>query len=162
MKNISTIQKCPKCKQAKRSENFSRTKNFSKINMLCIECFSAEEHVEKLKRKAAYLKNTHNMTLRQYEARLYSQGGCCAICQDHLPANGVDSEDLMILRVDHCHKTGRFRGLLCNNCNIGLGSFKDNEASLLNAIFYLRKAQNSILRQKGKESNINDNAESKS
>ena len=41
-------------------------------------------------------------------------------------------------RLDHCHETGEFRGFLCNNCNVGLGKFKDDPEILLNAIAYLQ------------------------
>ena len=41
-------------------------------------------------------------------------------------------------RLDHCHETGEFRGFLCNNCNQGLGKFKDDPEILLNAIAYLQ------------------------
>ncbi len=40
--------------------------------------------------------------------------------------------------VDHCHKTGKIRGLLCASCNGGLGLFKDNPQALANAILYLK------------------------
>lgn len=51
----------------------------------------------------------------------------CAICRD-----------VVKLVIDHCHKTNRFRGLICNLCNRGLGLFRDNPAALENAIKYLR------------------------
>jgi hypothetical protein len=41
-------------------------------------------------------------------------------------------------RLDHCHETGEFRGFLCNNCNNGLGRFKDDPDILLNAIAYIQ------------------------
>ena len=45
----------------------------------------------------------------------------------------------MQLVVDHCHKTGKIRGLICDSCNVGLGRFKDNIDNLKNAIKYLEK-----------------------
>lgn len=57
------------------------------------------------------------------------QGGRCAICRE--------TEELVI---DHDHGTGEVRGLLCRNCNIGLGMFSDNVVSLAAAIFYLGRA----------------------
>lgn len=54
----------------------------------------------------------------------------CAIC-------GKDAGDLLV--VDHDHRTGLTRSLLCNNCNLGLGNFQDNEAFLSSAIAYLRQ-----------------------
>lgn len=43
------------------------------------------------------------------------------------------------LCLDHCHKTGQLRGFLCNNCNTGLGSFKDSPELMIKAIKYLKK-----------------------
>jgi len=58
------------------------------------------------------------------------QKGCCAIC-------GVKSERQLL--VDHDHKTGKIRGLLCRDCNVGLGYFRDSKESLKKAIKYLAK-----------------------
>ena len=54
-------------------------------------------------------------------------GAECAICNEH-----SDS-----IKFDHCHKTGRYRGMLCHNCNTALGKFKDNVEILNNAINYI-------------------------
>lgn len=67
---------------------------------------------------------------RDYLLRLYDeQDGCCAIC-------GLDFKGEFA--VDHDHKTGKVRGLLCDHCNRGLGSFKDNIARLARACEYVR------------------------
>ena len=71
----------------------------------------------------------YSLTKAERSALLAAQGGVCAIC------GGV--EDGKVLVVDHCHDTGRVRGLLCNYCNAGLGFFKDNPTSLQAAIRYL-------------------------
>lgn len=53
---------------------------------------------------------------------------------------GLSTEELKRrLFVDHCHKTNKIRGLLCINCNNGLGAFKDNVFSLNRAIQYLKE-----------------------
>ncbi|MFB7366858.1 endonuclease VII domain-containing protein [Streptomyces hydrogenans] len=60
------------------------------------------------------------------------QGGVCIIC---LRAPAV--------HVDHCHKTGRVRGVLCLNCNIGLGLLKESPDRMLRAIAYLEGSRGS-------------------
>jgi hypothetical protein len=69
-------------------------------------------------------------TVEQYEAMLISQNGVCKICR-HLSSDGK------ALHIDHCHTTNKIRGLLCNNCNNGLGRFNDNAETLRSAISYL-------------------------
>lgn len=68
--------------------------------------------------------------LADYEAQLAKQGGKCAIC--FKPPSGKK-----ILGIDHCHKRGKVRGLLCDRCNTGLGLFLDDPANLRMALYYL-------------------------
>lgn len=76
------------------------------------------------------LRRKYKMTIDDYNLMVYDQSGKCLIC-NKIPAKK--------LAVDHCHTTGDVRGLLCDRCNQGLGSFKDNITSLKNAIKYLKK-----------------------
>jgi Recombination endonuclease VII len=69
------------------------------------------------------------ITLAEYKRRLKAQNGRCAICNS--------KPGRRRLEVDHCHETGRVRGLLCEMCNRGLGTFEDNVALLLAAANYL-------------------------
>lgn len=68
----------------------------------------------------------------QYNKMFLEQQGCCKICGRH------QDEIKKKLHVDHCHETGEIRGLLCHNCNHGLGNFKDNMEFLQKAIDYLK------------------------
>lgn len=78
------------------------------------------------------LKKKYGVSLEDYELMLASQGGVCAICAE-APGKGV-------LHVDHCHTTGRVRGLLCHKCNKALGLFADSPERLHSAATYLRVA----------------------
>lgn len=80
------------------------------------------------------IKRTHGMTTADYEAMWASQGGRCLICGTDKPGGRGNR-----LHVDHCHETGRIRGLLCTGCNIGLGQFKDDPARLRAAADYLER-----------------------
>jgi hypothetical protein len=75
-------------------------------------------------------------TKHEYEELLKVQNGVCAICGRTETARGQNGE-LKRLAVDHCHKTGKVRGLLCFNCNAALGKFKDSPVLLAKAITYL-------------------------
>jgi Recombination endonuclease VII len=70
------------------------------------------------------------MTVEEYEKLFEEQEGRCAIC-------GRDQETK--LAVDHDHQTGERRGLLCKQCNVGLGYFRDDTAVLERAISYLNR-----------------------
>lgn len=74
------------------------------------------------------LKHRYGLTFEQHRAMFDSQGGRCALCKEK---TAVD--------VDHCHDTGKIRGLLCRGCNVGLGQLGDTVDGLLRAIEYLRK-----------------------
>jgi hypothetical protein len=68
-------------------------------------------------------ESIYGISLEQYEAMVARQGGLCAICKEKPEKS---------LCVDHCHTSGRVRGLLCNNCNCMLG-FAQNDPSRLDA-----------------------------
>jgi hypothetical protein len=68
----------------------------------------------------------HRITIDQYHAKFESQDFVCAIC------NGDKT-----LVIDHCHGTRRFRGLLCQNCNSGIGKLRESPELFANALAYL-------------------------
>ena len=82
--------------------------------------------------KNRVLKYSYGITLEDYNEMLASQKGVCAICNQPC-ATGRK------LCVDHDHKTGKVRGLLCNDCNAGIGKLKDSSAILKTAANYLDK-----------------------
>ena len=78
------------------------------------------------------LRKNYGMTLSEYDQMLAEQNGRCAICGTDKPGGKWDR-----LVVDHCHQTEVVRGLLCNDCNRGLGIFKDSPKRLRAAALYL-------------------------
>lgn len=79
----------------------------------------------------------YGLTLEDQERMLREQNYKCAICGQEIFLQG--SSQKLIAHVDHDHKTGKVRGLLCKECNIGLGKFMDNTEYLLRAVSYLKK-----------------------
>jgi hypothetical protein len=71
----------------------------------------------------------------QYEAMLEAQGGVCAICR--LPDSAIAKT---VLCVDHDHRTGDVRGLLCNRCNTAIGLLRDDASIILAAMEYVRRS----------------------
>lgn len=84
--------------------------------------------------KCSKLRQSFGITLKEYNKILEEQNGLCAICERKCVSGKK-------LAVDHCHKTGKIRGLLCNACNLGIGKLGDSEESLLKALNYLRKSK---------------------
>jgi hypothetical protein len=85
-----------------------------------------------LSTKGRQLRIKFNISIEEYNQLLDLQNNKCAICQDKCPTGRQ-------LAVDHDHKTKKVRGLLCMECNIGLGKFKDSDQLLSKAISYLLK-----------------------
>ena len=82
------------------------------------------------------LKLSYGLTVEQYEALVSAQGGLCAICA----SDGGGRR----LAVDHCHATGKVRGLLCLNCNTALGKLGDSPSRLREAAAYLEKSYQNL------------------
>ena len=84
-----------------------------------------------------YLFRRYGLTQEDYEQRLAAQGGGCDICGGP-PGRGRGGK-LRRYCVDHDHKTGRLRGLLCKDCNAALGHARDNPATLRQLADYVEK-----------------------
>jgi hypothetical protein len=95
---------------------------------------SMTEQEWKLQNRRYWLKCSYNITLEEYNNKLIDQNHRCAIC------NSDETQVYMQkLFVDHCHKTNKIRGLLCQACNIALGNLKDSVTILNSAIAYVEK-----------------------
>lgn len=75
-------------------------------------------------------KTVYGVTDAQYDAMLAEQGGLCKLCRGTPNGRGI-------LHIDHCHATGRIRGLLCSKCNTALGLLNDDVELFAKALRYL-------------------------
>lgn len=127
--------KCCRCGVEKPLEEMRKDYRY-----MCIVCFSKSGNdwarrnpTESVGHKRKYhLMKKFGITIQEFRDLLVKQNGGCAICES--PIFEEDSS----AHIDHDHSHGAVRGLLCFNCNVGLGSFKDNVEALASAIFYLR------------------------
>lgn len=88
--------------------------------------------------RKAHLKHRYGITAEQYDALFAAQGGVCAVCAKPPGENSaIPGHWKSKLAVDHCHDTGKVRGLLCNGCNAGVGHL-GTESVALAAARYLR------------------------
>lgn len=83
------------------------------------------------KKWVGILHRKYRLSLADFEALVLSQSNQCAIC-------GKSFEHTKLV-IDHCHKTGRVRGLLCDRCNVGIGRLFDDPIIVERALNYLRK-----------------------
>jgi Recombination endonuclease VII len=83
------------------------------------------------------LRRRSGISAEEYDTKLAVQNGLCAICGNPEVRLNPLTQEPRALAVDHCHKTGKIRGLLCSDHNTGLGLFNDDIALLRAAIVYL-------------------------
>ena len=79
----------------------------------------------------------YGLSRKEYDSMHEAQNHVCKICKR--PQVGGQTLDRLV--VDHCHETGKVRGLLCVNCNSGIGNFSDEITRLKSAIIYLENAE---------------------
>jgi hypothetical protein len=87
----------------------------------------------------ADLKKTFGITLAQYTEMHDAQNGVCAICEQ--PERAMRGSEVKKLAVDHCHSTGKIRGLLCVSCNVMIGLSADKPPLLRKAADYVEDHQ---------------------
>jgi hypothetical protein len=137
---------CSTCNIRMPIENFAKSNSKDGHFASCKKCrYTATKKFLDVDRKErpdfykkrsweSHLKNSYNLTQESVDALLQSQGCKCAICRKTI---GHDRSDT---HIDHCHSTGKVRGILCRKCNHGLGKFEDNVDKLYAAIEYLNRA----------------------
>jgi hypothetical protein len=140
---------CKRCEQKWRDANRVqlraraqawRDKNRVKLQKIARKRYALSQQQPDFykKRRATLLRRKHGITLTAYRRLLQQQNGCCAICKRKEWVK-VRWNVVASLAVDHCHKRGHIRGLLCRQCNTILGLAHDDVALLKAAIQYLRE-----------------------
>ena len=129
---------CGRCGRLKSFEDFPRNRNSRDgRHCYCKECHNAQVRESKLRlhgnSRHYHLSQKYGIGEERVRQLIEDQGGACKICRER-PAD----------QVDHDHRTGRVRGILCGGCNAGLGQFGEDVDVIRRAIAYLErwKAQN--------------------
>jgi len=133
-----------------RKQKRSRPKNeewYEYINPMCRDCENVKNRQRYYdggkdrwaeSRKKWNVKYSYGLTGEQLDKIYELQDGKCKICNTTLVMVGSNQNDVVC--VDHCHDSNKVRGLLCRQCNAGLGQFKDDLNLLQRAIDYLKKS----------------------
>lgn len=132
-----------------KGHNMNKTRKRSPSNHpYCSECSrirSKEQHklgLYKVQKKKTFrrwqLKKHYNMTEDDYLKLVKKYANKCAICRTNKIPKINRSKKYWC--IDHCHKTGKIRGLLCRRCNLALGAFEDSTILLKSAKKYLEKS----------------------
>lgn len=130
---------CVRCKRELPASLFHYER--TKVNGLYSWCKECKSKVAKARYdRKSKLKAKFGITPEDYEAMLAAQGRVCAICGRAETRMGNGGQRIRDLSVDHCHVTGKVRGLLCAGCNKGLGHFADRPEWLETAAAYLRRS----------------------
>lgn len=131
-------KKCSICKSLKKINQFhkDKTKNGGRDHR-CKDCRKLERNNHNIKFRNSNLKFRYNITLDDYNILFKKQKGLCKICRKSESLKYKNN--ITNLSVDHCHKTGKVRGLLCRKCNKAIGLFKENISYLQRVIKYLEK-----------------------
>ena len=142
---------CTRCGETKPLASFVMDHRRGQRKSRCLSCTSAAAkewrkrnpnyekqryQADRLGTRERHLIRKYKVALVDYERMLKQQNGCCAICNA-----SEASQHKGVFHVDHCHATGRVRGLLCRGCNHILGHVKDDPEVLEAAIAYLRVPQ---------------------
>lgn len=129
---------CPSCKTTLPIDKFKVQKN--RIAPYCTPCYEDPNSDYRLRTRATnrrtYLRRYAGITEEQYDAMVEQQGPGCAICGATESVAGR-----AYLPADHDHVTGKFRGILCENCNVGIGYFNDSPERMRAAAEYIERSR---------------------
>jgi len=135
---------CSRCKEHKNLSEYSPApKKAFGVESWCKVCVASHKHAsyDYRKMKDAQLRVAYGINLEDYERMLEGQSGVCACCGKPETNNAGRSKRTInripMLHVDHCHTTGRVRGLLCSACNQALGLLEEKPERVKSLLQYI-------------------------
>lgn len=143
---MSEHKRCTSCNEIKPISEYTKNgfnqHNKQMYKSKCKPCYNAYKSAWRLSRPDNYektkdteLKRLYGIGYQEYLKMLAAQQYACAIC------GTTDTGAYKAFHVDHCHDTGTVRGLLCSNCNTGIGNLNDDINLLQRAIEYLNSVE---------------------
>jgi hypothetical protein len=132
----------PACRTCESIQNRARAEKFKKIGGNPVRKLWMENNKDKLKNRL--LKKYYNITIEEYNRLLKLQGGVCDAC-GQAEVKTSRTGKVFDLAVDHCHNTGKVRGLLCSRCNTTLGKYQDDDELILKLALYIKRHREKYL-----------------
>ena len=137
------MRQCKTCKELKPITEYSIDKRWRNTYKLdCKSCYNKKkrDNYNPQKRKLDGIKTLYGLSYENLLQMYSDQQGCCSICQTPISLIAGKTK-IGKVHVDHCHSTGKVRGLLCTKCNTLLGMANDSKQILTAAINYLDRSQ---------------------
>lgn len=136
------VKKCWNCDLFKNHSEFHKDKNKSfGLSSQCKNCANTKAksyHINNFEiKRFKQLKRLYGLNQDGYNELLNKQGGVCKICKKLEISVEPRTGRIRALAVDHCHDTGKIRGLLCKGCNQAIGLLKNNPELCFEAAKYL-------------------------
>jgi hypothetical protein len=127
---------CTDCGVFKLASEFQLENDIKALGGVTLraQCKPCREHIK----WKTFIVRTYGITAEDYYNMLADQNNKCAVCESEEVNNSRISSGKLF--IDHCHTTGKVRGLLCSKCNHGIGLLNDDTALLQKAIEYLNKS----------------------
>jgi hypothetical protein len=124
------FKRCTVCNEVKSFTCFSKAGRKDALRSDCKDCNAKQYKKWKNKNRQKYLNSTTNSGLKtrygigleEYERLLLKQNNCCKICKTTTPGR----KGVKRFAIDHCHNTGKIRGLLCSKCNTAIGLLNED------------------------------------
>ena len=135
---VRPLKPCTKCGITKPLEDYPLDKRANDGRASSCKQCNNKEHRKRYSSKE-YKNSNHKYRMEKryglspldFDTLIGANNNCCHLCNKKF-------KDTRHKHIDHCHETGRVRGILCKDCNTALGKLGDNEEGLLKALRYLR------------------------
>lgn len=150
---MDELRHCTACKERKALSEFPKNKACSQgRTRVCRKCTSASSRrwvANVGKKNPNFVANRllsqekdrakrYGLTLEELEAMKVKSAGKCEVCENPPSGRGTSGKSL---HIDHCHSTGKIRGMLCARCNLTLGRFGDDSNLLRKLAEYLERSR---------------------
>jgi hypothetical protein len=137
-----TQKTCKRCKVEKPVLDFAKGRSYGS-HAWCKPCMAEYQLTYKQKKGKEYFKNynfmsKYGITLEEAQKMLADQHNSCALCKKEVQFLPGFSN---AAHIDHCHSSGKVRGILCGNCNTALGKLGDSVETIKNVLKYLEQGK---------------------